>query len=201
MVPHSSHHSRSWAIIGIPGGRGQRVGGESNLPARTGRRHMARIVFHSMAHRGDVYPYVPIAVGAEPAGPRRHLRRPPRVPRRRSRDEPFRCVHSGTDFGPAALDQHGAYLARWGMRMGGAMRPAPLLRRVHDPPPRRAVRGGRRRGGGRRPRVPAPGGVDGQRDVVRAPGRAVDRRRPLPDARSATTRTRRCPGCRTSGRR
>ena len=34
--------------------------------------------------------------------------------------EPFRCVHSGTDFSPVALDEYGAFIARWGMRLGGA---------------------------------------------------------------------------------
>ena len=35
--------------------------------------------------------------------------------------EPFRCVHSGTDFGPAALDEHADFVDRWGNRLGGAM--------------------------------------------------------------------------------
>ncbi len=33
--------------------------------------------------------------------------------------EPSRCVHSGTDFSPVELDQHGAYIARWGNKLGG----------------------------------------------------------------------------------
>jgi UDP:flavonoid glycosyltransferase YjiC (YdhE family) len=36
-------------------------------------------------------------------------------------DEPFRCAHSGTDFGPVALDEHAAYVDRWGNRLGGAL--------------------------------------------------------------------------------
>ena len=35
--------------------------------------------------------------------------------------EPFRCVHSGTDFGPKALDEHADYVARWGMPLGGGL--------------------------------------------------------------------------------
>ena len=81
---------------------------------------MARVVFHSMAHRGDVYPYVPIASELSRRG---HdvAYVVPREFHDTFRAEPFRSVHSGTDFGPEALDQHGAYLARWGMRLGGAL--------------------------------------------------------------------------------
>lgn len=79
---------------------------------------MARIVFYAMAHRGDVFPYVPIA--SELA--RRGHSVTYVVPREFHplfASEPFRCVHSGTDFSPVALDEHGAYIARWGMRFGG----------------------------------------------------------------------------------
>ena len=74
---------------------------------------MARIVVHSMANRGDVYPYVPIA--SELC--RRGHEVTYVVPREFDSAfaaEPFRCVHSGTDFSPVELDQHGAYIARWG---------------------------------------------------------------------------------------
>jgi rhamnosyltransferase subunit B len=81
---------------------------------------MARVVFHSMAHRGDVYPYVPIASELRRRG-HEVTYVVPREFHETFRDEPFRCVHSGTDFGPAELDRHGPYLARWGMRMGGVM--------------------------------------------------------------------------------
>ena len=35
--------------------------------------------------------------------------------------EPFRCVDSGTDFGPKLLDKHATFVARWGLRWGGAL--------------------------------------------------------------------------------
>jgi len=82
------------------------------------RSVVARIVFYAMAHRGDVFPYVPIA--SELA--RRGHDVTYVVPREFHplfASEPFRCVHSGTDFSPVALDEHGAYIARWGMRFGG----------------------------------------------------------------------------------
>jgi UDP:flavonoid glycosyltransferase YjiC (YdhE family) len=81
---------------------------------------MARVVVHSMAYRGDVFPYVPIASGLARAGHDVTFV----VPREFHplfAAEPFGCVHSGTDFGPVALDEHAAYLDRWGNRMGGAM--------------------------------------------------------------------------------
>lgn len=34
--------------------------------------------------------------------------------------EPFTCVHSGSDFGPSALNSEGEWIAEWGMRFGGA---------------------------------------------------------------------------------
>ena len=80
---------------------------------------MSRIVFHSMAHRGDVFPYVPIASELCRRG---HdvTYVVPREFHPLFAAEPFRCVHSGTDFSPVALDEYGAYIARWGMRLGGA---------------------------------------------------------------------------------
>ncbi len=80
---------------------------------------MARIVFYSMAHRGDVFPYVPIASELCRRG---HdvTYVVPREFHPSFASEPFRCVHSGTDFSPVALDEHGAYIARWGMPLGGA---------------------------------------------------------------------------------
>lgn len=80
---------------------------------------MSRIVFHSMAHRGDVFPYVPIASELCRRG---HdvTYVVPREFHPLFSAEPFRCVHSGTDFSPVALDEHGAFIARWGMRVGGA---------------------------------------------------------------------------------
>lgn len=84
---------------------------------------MARVVVYSMAHRGDVFPYVPIATELSQRGHDVTFV----VPREFHEvfaDEPFRCVHSGTDFSPVALDEHGDFIRRWGMKLGGA----PLLR-------------------------------------------------------------------------
>jgi rhamnosyltransferase subunit B len=81
---------------------------------------MAKIVVYSMAHRGDVFPYVPIA--SELARRGHDVRYVvPREFHPMFATEPFRCVHSGTDFSPVELDEHGAYLARWGMRLSGGM--------------------------------------------------------------------------------
>lgn len=81
---------------------------------------MGRIVFHSMAHRGDVFPYV--ALAAE-LGRRGHdvTYVVPREFHPGFAGEPFRCVHSGTDLSPRVLDGYGDYLARWGTRFGGAL--------------------------------------------------------------------------------
>ncbi|MEO6124255.1 MAG: nucleotide disphospho-sugar-binding domain-containing protein [Ilumatobacteraceae bacterium] len=79
---------------------------------------MARIVVHSMAHRGDVYPYVPIASELCRRG-HEVTYVVPREFHPAFSAEPFRCVHSGTDFSPMELDQHGAYIARWGNKLGG----------------------------------------------------------------------------------
>lgn len=73
-----------------------------------------------MAYRGDVFPYVPVASELARRG---HDVRfvVPREFHATLAGEPFRCVHSGTDFGPTELDEHGRYVARWGSRLGGAM--------------------------------------------------------------------------------
>jgi len=81
---------------------------------------MSKIVLYSMGYRGDVFPYVPVASALAKRGHDVTFV----VPREFHpvfEAEGFRCVHSGTDFGPAALDQHAAYAARWGMRLGGSM--------------------------------------------------------------------------------
>jgi rhamnosyltransferase subunit B len=80
---------------------------------------VARIVFHSMAHRGDVFPYVPIASELSRRG---HdvTYVVPREFHGLFASEPFGCAHSGTDFSPVALDEDGAYIARWGMALSGA---------------------------------------------------------------------------------
>ena len=84
---------------------------------------MARVVVYAMAYRGDVYPYVPIASVLARRG---HdvVFVAPREYHAQFVDEPFACLHSGTDFAPVSLDRHAQYLARCGMRL----RSAPLLR-------------------------------------------------------------------------
>lgn len=78
-----------------------------------------KIVFYSMAYRGDVYPYVPIASELARRG---HdvVYVVPREYHRSFASEPFRCAHSGTDFAATALDEHGPYVDRWGNKLGGA---------------------------------------------------------------------------------
>lgn len=79
---------------------------------------MSKVVLYSMAHRGDVFPFVPIASELVRRGHDVSYV----VPREFHplfAGEPFRCVHSGTDFSPVTLDKHGAYIARWGMKLGG----------------------------------------------------------------------------------
>ena len=58
---------------------------------------MAKIVMYSMACRGDVFPYVPIASELSRRG---HdvVFVVPREYHPLFASEPFRCVHSGTDF-------------------------------------------------------------------------------------------------------
>jgi len=81
---------------------------------------MAKIVVYSMAYRGDVFPYVPIASALARSG-HEVTYVVPREFHPLFAGEPFRCVHSGTDFGPALLDQHSDFVARWGTRFGGGM--------------------------------------------------------------------------------
>src|SRR4029450_4824311 len=79
-----------------------------------------KIVIYSMAPRGDVFPFVPIASELVRRGHDVTFV----VPREFHpvlAAEPFRCVHSGTDFSPGELDEHGAFLRRWGMKVGGAV--------------------------------------------------------------------------------
>ncbi len=81
---------------------------------------MAKIVVYSMAYRGDVFPYVPIA---SELGRRGHevVFVVPREYHPLFDAEPFRCVHSGTDFSAESLDHHAEYVSRWGNKLGGAM--------------------------------------------------------------------------------
>lgn len=81
---------------------------------------MARIVVYSNAYRGDVFPFVPIA--SELA------RRGHDVTFVTAREfhplfaaEPFRVAHSGSDsLAPKHLDTHAEWVAKWGVRFGGA---------------------------------------------------------------------------------
>ncbi len=79
-----------------------------------------KIVIYSMAYRGDVFPYVPIASELSRRG---HdvVFVVPREYHPLFASEPFRCAHSGTDFSATALDDHAAYVDRWGNKMGGAL--------------------------------------------------------------------------------
>lgn len=71
-----------------------------------GRCDVAKIVVYSMAYRGDVHPYVPVASELARRG---HdvVFVVPREFHAEFAAEPFRCVHSGSDFGPNALNEHG----------------------------------------------------------------------------------------------
>jgi rhamnosyltransferase subunit B len=81
---------------------------------------MAKIVVYSMAYRGDVFPYVPIASGLARAGHDVVFVVPEEF-HPLFAAEPFRCASSGTDYGPTMLDQHAKYVARWGKRFGGGL--------------------------------------------------------------------------------
>jgi UDP:flavonoid glycosyltransferase YjiC (YdhE family) len=81
---------------------------------------VASIVFYSMAHRGDVFPYVPVA--SELAARGHHVVYvTPREYHSVFHNEAFECRASGTDFSGVELDQRGAYIRRWGRRLGGGM--------------------------------------------------------------------------------
>ncbi len=80
---------------------------------------MARVVVYSMAYRGDVHPYAPVATELANRGHDVTFV-VPREFHAEFASEPFRCVHSGSDFSPSELNQHGEWLAKWGMRFGGA---------------------------------------------------------------------------------
>lgn len=81
---------------------------------------MAKIVVYSMAYRGDVFPFVPIATELARRGHEVTFVVPSEF-HPSFAAEPFRSVDSGTDFSPSALDEHAAYVARWGMRFGGGL--------------------------------------------------------------------------------
>ncbi len=104
---------------------------------------MARVVVYSMAYRGDVHPYVPIATELVNRGHDVTFV-VPREFHAELANEPFECVHSGSDFSPSELNKHGEWLARWGMRLGGVRllelyfgeftipHLAPMYEAVHD---------------------------------------------------------------------
>jgi rhamnosyltransferase subunit B len=81
---------------------------------------LAKIVVYSMAYRGDVFPYVPVASALARAGHDVVFVVPEEF-HPLFASEPFRCAPSGTDYGPRLLDQHADYVARWGKRMGGGL--------------------------------------------------------------------------------
>lgn len=82
---------------------------------------MANVIVYSMAYRGDVYPFAPIASELHLRGHNVTMV----VPQEFHGDfaaEGFTCRHSGTDFGPKLLNspRHARYIRRWGMRLKGA---------------------------------------------------------------------------------
>lgn len=93
---------------------------------------MARVVVYSMGYRGDVLPFVSVARAMATGG---HEVRfvVPREFHPLLSGEPFRCIHSGTDFGPRVLDEHARYVARWGNRLGGVMLPRLYFDRLTIP--------------------------------------------------------------------
>jgi UDP:flavonoid glycosyltransferase YjiC (YdhE family) len=79
-----------------------------------------KVVVYSMAYRGDVFPYVPIASALARAG-YDVVYVVPREFHPLFAGEPFRCADSGTDFSPTMLDEHAAFVNRWGTKLGGVM--------------------------------------------------------------------------------
>ena len=79
---------------------------------------MGKIVVYSMAHSGDVHPYVPVAAELSRRG-HEVVFVVPREFHPEFAAEPFECVHSGSDFSPRELDKHGEWIAKWGMLLGG----------------------------------------------------------------------------------
>lgn len=87
---------------------------------------------YSMGYRGDVLPYVPVARGLAERGHEVRFVCPQEF-HPLFQAEPFTCVHSGTDFGPRLLDEHAAFVARWGSRFGGLMLPRLYFDRLTIP--------------------------------------------------------------------
>ena len=82
---------------------------------------MANIVVYTMAYRGDVYPFVPIAAELDRRGHNVTMVTPSEF-HEDFAAEGFWCRHSGTDFAPTLLNEprHARYVRRWGMRFKGA---------------------------------------------------------------------------------
>ena len=110
---------------------------------------MAKIVVYSMAYRGDVFPYVPIA---SELGRRGHdvVFVVPREYHPLFAGEPFRCVHREPTSAPDVGRARGVRRSV-GQQVRRCDAVAPLLRGVHDSPPSGDVRRSRRRVGRRRP--------------------------------------------------
>jgi len=81
---------------------------------------VARVVVYSNAYRGDVFPFVPVASELSRRGHDVTFVCP-REFHSVFAAEPFRVAHSGSDsLAPTNLDQHADWVAKWGMRLGGA---------------------------------------------------------------------------------
>lgn len=81
---------------------------------------MARIVVYSNAYRGDVFPFVPIASDLSRRGHDVTFVCPQEF-HPVFAGEPFQVAHSGSDkLAPKNLDTHAEWVAKWGMRLGGA---------------------------------------------------------------------------------
>ncbi len=81
---------------------------------------MARIVVYSNAYRGDVFPFVPIASELSKRGHDVTFVCPQEF-HQLFVGEPFQVAHSGSDMlAPKNLDTHADWVAKWGMRLGGA---------------------------------------------------------------------------------
>jgi UDP:flavonoid glycosyltransferase YjiC (YdhE family) len=82
---------------------------------------VANVIVYSMAYRGDVYPFVPIAQELYNRGHDVTMVTP-REYHKEFASQGFECRHSGTDFGPELLNspRYARYIRRWGMRLKGA---------------------------------------------------------------------------------
>lgn len=82
---------------------------------------MAKIVVYTMAYRGDIFPFVPIASELARRGHAVTFVGPEEL-RDEFRSEPFAFVDSDCgDLTPTKLDSHGDYIRRWGRVLSGGM--------------------------------------------------------------------------------